>query len=239
MHYADKSPRFRTTFTNHHVVLPVIHVETESQAVRNTQLALDGGADGVFLINHSVSSESLLETHSVVANRFSDAWIGVNCLDLCPAEVFRRASEKVSGIWTDNAMIDESGEQQADAQNVLGARQASNCRALYFGGVAFKYQRHVDDLASAAMKAAGFMDVVTTSGPGTGQSAHVDKIKIMKQALAGFPLAIASGITPDNVQEYLPHSDCYLVATGISQSFTQLDEVLLGRLITHVRNYDA
>jgi len=237
MKAAGKSPNFRNTFTNPHVVLPVIHVESESQALSNAQVALDGGADGVFLINHSIDSGLLLAIHSVVADRFSEAWTGVNCLGLSPADVFRRISDRIGGVWADNAMIDESSEHQPNAQRVLDARQASNSRALYFGGVAFKYQRHVDDLASAALRAANFMDVVTTSGPGTGQAAHVDKIRVMKQALGAFPLAIASGITPENVASYLPYADCFLVATGISTSFTELSPYLLQTLVDRVRSY--
>ena len=233
-----ESPRFKSAFTNRHVVLPVIHVESESQALRNAELALDAGSDGLFLINHSIDSETLLKIHASVANCFGDAWIGVNCLDLLPTDVFRRISERVAGVWADNAMIDESSDQQPYAQRILDARDVHSPRALYFGGVAFKYQRHVDDLVSAAKRAAEFMDVVTTSGPGTGQAAHVDKIRAMKQALGEFPLAIASGITPDNIGAYLPHSDCYLVATGIGKSFSEINRALLDRLITTVRGYD-
>ena len=74
------------------------------------------------------------------------------------------------------------------------------------------------------------MDVVTTSGPGTGQVAHVEKIRIMKESLGDFPLAIASGINPDNILEYLSYSDCFLVATGISRSFEELDLSLVTEL---------
>ncbi len=84
-----------------------------------------------------------------------------------------------------------------------------------------------------------FMDVVTTSGPGTGHAVHVDKIRAMKEALGQFPLAIASGITAENVQDYLPWSDCYLVATGISKSFVELDPILVKALIARVRNHDG
>jgi predicted TIM-barrel enzyme len=83
------------------------------------------------------------------------------------------------------------------------------------------------------------MDVVTTSGPGTGEAAHVDKIRVMKEALDDFPLAIASGITPQNVGDYLPFSDCYMVATGISSSFVELDPRLVRNLVDTVRRYDS
>ncbi len=64
---------------------------------------------------------------------------------------------------------------------------------------------------------------MTTSGPGTGEAADIDKIRTMKSALGDHPLAIASGITPENVHEYLPYTDCFLVATGVSDSHTELN----------------
>ena len=79
------------------------------------------------------------------------------------------------------------------------------------------------------------MDVVTTSGPGTGWSASVEKIGAMKEALGDFPLAIASGVTPENVTDYLGIADCFLVATGISKSFEELDASLLEALLKKVR----
>jgi predicted TIM-barrel enzyme len=82
------------------------------------------------------------------------------------------------------------------------------------------------------------MDVVTTSGPGTGQAAHVEKIRTMKAALGDFPLAIASGITPENVKDYLPFSDCYLVATGISDSFEELNPDRVRALVNTVQAWD-
>ena len=51
------------------------------------------------------------------------------------------------------------------------AGSGGDAALLYFGGVAFKYQRPVDDLAEATTKASRFIDVVTTSGAGTGHAA--------------------------------------------------------------------
>jgi predicted TIM-barrel enzyme len=79
------------------------------------------------------------------------------------------------------------------------------------------------------------MDVVTTSGPGTGAEAGLVKIQRMKQAIGGFPLAIASGITPENVAQYLPFADCFLVDTGISKTFTEIDPSRLQDLVNRVR----
>jgi hypothetical protein len=43
---------------------------------------------------------------------------------------------------------------------------------------------------------------------------RVNAARPLKRALGDWPLAIASGITPENVGEYLPVADCFLVATG-------------------------
>jgi predicted TIM-barrel enzyme len=92
----------------------------------------------------------------------------------------------------------------------------------------------VDDVREAARIAAGYMDIVTTSGPATGQAAAPDKIRAMKEALGTFPLAIASGITAQNIGNYLNTADCFLVATGISSSRSELNEELVKGLIDEI-----
>jgi predicted TIM-barrel enzyme len=229
---------FRERFRRPHVVLPVIHVFSERQALRNASIAHDAGADGIFLINHSISSKELIEIHTALSGVFADWWIGVNCLDLNPETTFAHIRAQVDGVWVDNALIQECQTQQPAAEKALESQRRYGWKGLYFGGVAFKYQRQVSDLRMAAAIARSYMDVVTTSGPGTGKAAHVEKIRTMKEALGDCPLAIASGITPANVCDYLPYSDCYLVATGLSKNFEELDYQLATRLVETVRSYD-
>ncbi len=143
----------RTVFSNRHIVLPVIHVDSEDQALRNVAIARAANADGVFLINHEMSSSDLLSIHRAVFAEHSDWWIGVNCLDLTPLEVFQTIDDTVMGVWVDNAMIDEGADEQPDAEQIFDMREKTGWSGLYFGGVAFKYQRPVDDLALAAVPA--------------------------------------------------------------------------------------
>lgn len=227
--------RFRSVFTNRFVLLPVIHVECQSQAIRNSRLARDLGCDGVFLINHAVTQQELLDIHAAVRTALPDFWVGVNCLGLDhPIPLF--VDQRLSGIWVDSAGIDERKSDQTYAKWIDSARQQQHWPGLYFGGVAFKYQRPVSDVGTAARMAMGYMDVVTTSGPGTGAAADVKKMAQMRTALGDFPLAIASGVTPENVEQYLPFVDCLLVATGISRSFSELDPWLLESLVSKVRD---
>ena len=59
------------------------------------------------------------------------------------------------------------------------------------------------------------MDVVTSSGRGTGIAADIEKVRILREAIPDTPLGLASGVTPENVGAYLPYVEAYLVATGI------------------------
>ena len=52
---------FRRVFKNIHTVLPVIHVESQTQALRNALVARDCGCDGVFVMHHGRPSARLLE----------------------------------------------------------------------------------------------------------------------------------------------------------------------------------
>jgi predicted TIM-barrel enzyme len=62
-------------------------------------------------------------------------------------------------------------------------------------------------------------------------AADVAKIKTMRAAIGDHPLAIASGITPGNVHLYLPYVDCFLVASGISDSYSELNEGRVRELV--------
>lgn len=229
--------RGHSFFRRRHAVLPVIHVVSEAQALRNARIAREADADGVFLINHGLPWRDLLRIHAVVERALPGWWIGVNCLDLAPEQVFNEIPASVAGVWVDDGCIREDRPVQTEASALARVRAASGKQALLFGGVAFKYQRPVHDVAKAARIAAGYMDVVTTSGPGTGHAADVAKIRAMKEALGAKPLAIASGITPENVGEYLPIADIFLVATGISSSFDELDAAKVAALVARVHAY--
>ena len=218
-----------------HVVLPVIHVETLDQALRNTAIAREAGCDGVFLINHFIPWPALLSISRKLLVEFPGWWVGVNCLGQRPEDIVTHVGPGISGIWTDNAEIDEFSVNQPSVEKFLQARRKNKWTGLYFGGVAFKYQREVTELEQAVRIAAHYIDVVTTSGPGTGQPALRGKIAAMKRGAGHAPLAISSGITPENVSEYLNLAGCFLVATGISSSFSELDSDRVKALVAAVR----
>lgn len=231
------SEAYRRIFPAQHSVLPVVHVTDEAQAARNVERARLAGADGCFLINHEISWRELLKVHAFVAGEHPDFWLGVNCLGLRPEHVFGEITESVKGVWTDNAEIHERDARQPLADMIRHRREESGWQGLFFGGTAFKLQRPVKELKRAAEIAVAYMDVITTSGAGTGIAAARSKIAMLREGCPNHALAIASGITPENVTDYLDLADCFLVATGISASSSELDLERMRLLIERVHDY--
>lgn len=217
-------PTFDQTFSKtrgKHVFLPVIHVETEAQTVRNMKIASDHGADGVFLINHHVPDTLLFRIYEKVRELFPMLWIGLNCLHM-GREAVAVMPREVQGLWADNGGVSDRGVHDS-FHRFQSLRREVGWKGIYFGGVAFKGQPVVEDAALAAKFAMPHIDVITTSGIRTGEAPSLAKIKAMRQATGGHPLAIASGMSPWYVSEYMPYCDCFMVATSISHSFTELD----------------
>jgi predicted TIM-barrel enzyme len=83
----------------------------------------------------------------------------------------------------------------------------------------------------ATQIACHYMDVVTTSGSGTGMAAEPEKIKTMSTVAKKYnkKLGIASGITPNNIKDY-ESVTYFLVATGISKDFHTFNPLLVKEL---------
>jgi len=243
--------KFYTAFRRSRVVLPVIHVESYPQALKNAVVAATAGADGIWLISHGdLNATELFDVQSKLSLNFKTKfWVGVNCLDLNPISVFDASINGIEivdenqiatmgvdndGIWVDNAGIFED-EISSSAKKINDLRPAYN--GLYFGGVAFKYQRKVNDYAKVAEMARDYVDVITTSGEATGQAADLNKIKLMYEASGDNPLALASGVTEDNIEDYLPYVNAFLVPTSINDDFHNLNLEKTRRLVIKVHGY--
>ena len=208
------------------IVLPVIHVLDYEQTYRNIVIAMEGGCPGVFLINHDFEKEKLLPIIKRIRAAFSDYWLGINFLAVTGEFAFpilgalQSEGICIDGYWADDACIDErrAENDQVEANRINIVRKESGWQGLYIGGTAFKKQREVDPAryAYSAQLATSYMDVVVTSGIATGHAADVTKIKTFRTSCEDTALAIASGITLDNVKNYIEDADLLMVATGIN-----------------------
>ena len=227
------------------VILPVIHVLDDARTAANIDHIIDAGLKGCFLINHDFGIDAFLPVLEAIRGRYPDFWIGVNFLAVTGLKAFPILAElsshgvRIDAYWADDARIDESAVTQEEADNIAATRTACGWEGLYFGGTAFKKQRPVDpkDYARAAGIAGGFMDVVTTSGIATGHSADLGKLAEFRGALPDRPIALASGITPDNATDY-DMVDCFMVATGINfeNDFYNIDPARLSQLVDVCRD---
>ncbi len=229
-------------------MLPVIHVQDVAQIQRNIRLCISEGAQGIFLINHDFDVDTFLPMLRETRDHFADVWLGVNFLAVTGLVAFPTLASLaddgcyIDAYWADDARIDEkSAASQPEAEAIGRAR--GQWDGLYFGGTAFKKQRPVDadDYEVAARLACKHMDVVTTSGVATGKAVDTRKIEQFRRGCADQPLALASGITPENAAGYCDTVDAFLVATGISAAndFYNLDAALLARLLRITRDAGA
>lgn len=225
------------------VVLPVIHVLDTPRTLRNVEVLLEAGAQGCFLINHDFEPERFLPIIREVRRAYPSLWMAVNFLAVTGKDAFPILGQlqaegcMVDAYWADDACIDEDGVN-LEAKLIEAVRASSGWDGLYFGGTAFKKQREVapDRYGDAAREACGFMDVITTSGVATGQEADLGKIETFRAAIGDRPMALASGISPDNAEAY-SDVDCFMVATGINEAgnFYDIDPARLAQLMSITR----
>jgi predicted TIM-barrel enzyme len=223
--------RIDEVFGKSPVLLPVIHPISRDVALESIRIAHACGVPGVFLIDQGMSERDVLQLAREVRDRYPSLWIGLNLLSRTATKTLTTTCARgwrVEGIWSDWAGIEEprvAGSSHPEAEAFMNARRATSWDGLYFGGVAFKYQREVapSDLSAAAEMSVPYMDVLCTSGPGTGYPADIEKVKALRVGLGDHAMALASGVTPENVQIYMPYVQAFLVGTGIEQKLGTLD----------------
>ncbi|WP_143416502.1 BtpA/SgcQ family protein [Georgenia yuyongxinii] len=205
--------------------------------VSQVDVAVTCGVEGVFLINHGADYKQLVQCLAAVRDAHPSIVLGANFIRLGLAESLRTLAEDhdaaalVDALWTDDARKEWSPD---GLDTIALMREKTGWRGAHFGGIAFKYQAPVSDteLEPLAALAADRTDVPTTSGPGTGKSADPSKLAAIRRgAGTTTPLAIASGVTTENIHSILPVVDFVLVATGIAApdgriSPTRLREML-------------
>lgn len=217
-----------TAFGASKVLLPVIHVSERIKTQEQVELAFRAGAHGVWLICHERGDKTrqLLEIYRKVKEN-TLGWIGLNFLgeddpvSTIQEELVQR--DYPEGLWIDRGI--EEGPisfNHAELGRFYRRYQSICPKGLLFRGVAFKGQqtRYPSGLPAAVQAAKTGMDVITTSGPGTGHAPDVEKIAEIHKTANGAPVAIASGMTPENVSAFLPYADAFMVSTGVSKTGT-------------------
>lgn len=199
-------------------VYPVIHAQEGRQVQRNIDIAIDAGVAGVFLINHDISMAQLRILLSRARIQYPDLWIGVNYLGAAEQNL-PDLTQPACGLWMDG---------------VPTVKLPLSIPVL--GGVGFKYQYTGLTIEEEVARALPLVDVLVTSGSGTGYAAEPNKVAYIKSLAPDTPLGLASGLTPENVGSYLPFVDWLLVATGVGRDFYNLCPDKLGDFVAAVKS---
>lgn len=215
-------------------IFPVIHHLDAATTLDQAELCVEAGVDGVFLISHRGANHELLQMVEQVREAHPKLLIGLNLLGASNALALGLAvGGRADMLWLDAPGVTGQG---LDENAVWLRDKAALCGPggpQIFASVAFKYQPNESDPAGAAHHAANNGFIPTTSGPGTGQAPVLEKIKAMHRP--GGQLAIASGMTPDNVAAFAPYLSHILVATGVSSDEHRFDFEAMVRFVANVR----
>jgi len=217
---------------------PVIHCYDGATDNKNIKTAIDNGADGIFLINHGVLSDYSFELS--VRNACARYKIGANFLNLSNIEALEKAVDfGLDMLWVDNAGCDDCENlQSAEDFFKRSCELDDNMEVEIFGGIHFKYQPEPkSSIEDSLYQSLAYIDVPTLSGSATGSPANIEFVQRAYSALEArnntyWPdkgdrsLAIASGISIDNANEYLPYIDKFLVASSIEEKLKMLREMI-------------
>lgn len=210
------------------IVYPVIHHRDDATTLSEARIAYEAGADGVFLISHLGNNNDLIPL-AVNIKKLFNFKVGLNFLGndaMDTAKIVK--ANGLDMVWSDYCGLSSEGLSLEGYE--LHFWSQYNPTIEIFASVAFKYQAHEPNppLAAELAKKNGF--IPTTSGYGTGHAPTVEKIESMSKATDGL-LAVASGMTPDNIEDFKDHISHVLVSTGISLDEYHFDKEKIVKFI--------
>ncbi|MEI6054321.1 MAG: BtpA/SgcQ family protein [Candidatus Saccharibacteria bacterium] len=218
-------------------IFPVIHIANSNVelAVHEGEKAFSLGADGVILIDHQNAwrnTSPLFESVNKLTDNSNERFVGINILGLSPMKVMYAIDRAIkngrypyadnmlnnppSGVWIDDMRDDYMSPDFAMETKKF---KPSLKQVKILGGVAFKYTNtFTEDPKRAAYEAIlikDSVDVMVTSGAGTGIEPSVEKIRAMKNVIGSKALAIASGISIENIHKYNGIVDQLFVSSSV------------------------
>lgn len=202
-------------------LIPVIHMINENQVLTNVLTCLSCGIEKVFIINHQTTSEDLIKCVRRVKDTYPNLWVGINMLDKYVEDAILYEFE-FDGLWCDQSIKLEDYKHR-------------RFEGMLFTGLAFKYQPQPKDIELACQESILTSDVSTTSGPGTGKAADINKILDLRKNLGEHPMAIASGVNIENIDTYKGIVDYLLVASSITSRSEIIYEDKLLDLISKLK----
>lgn len=209
-------------------IIPVIHHVDSKLTLEQAKIISDSKAFGIFLISMTGDNEHLPMLARVIKSRYPNLKLGTNLLGNTAIETVKiNLDFELDMSWSDEPIIqgDKISPEANEISNLVKNKH------LFFNSVAFKYQKEDPNPKQATLNSYNLGFIPTTSGQATGKAADMNKISDMASVLEKRTLGIASGLTPQNVAEYIPYIEYGLVSTGISKNFHEIEPTLLNQII--------
>ena len=211
--------------------------EIIERAVKDAKAYQNGGLDGIIVGNfgdrpfypESVGPETIAAMSVVTSRIVSEVEIpvGVNVLRNDPIAAIAIAHAAGCRFIRVNVltevMITDQGIIQATAHNVLRFRKLLNAENVkIFADVHVKHaipmmNRPIEQSAVDLVER-GLADAVIVTGETTGRKPNIGKVHRVKMALKTTPVIVGSGVTEDNVAEYLQMCDGVIVGTSLKRN---------------------
>jgi uncharacterized protein len=117
------------------------------------------------------------------------------------------------------AMLTDQGLIEGNAYETLRYRQRLCPGVQIFADVHVKHavplgNWTIEDAARDTVER-GLADALIVSGNGTGLEADLEDVKRVRNTAPATKLLLGSGVTPANVQDFLPHADGFIVGTSL------------------------
>lgn len=210
--------------------IPVIHITDNLNDLKiNLKIINDNNVKDIMLISHGyLNYIELIDLGNKIKLDNSNLNIGYNFLDLNSIDVFNYLISnkiKVDYVWIDNSYVGLNNTYANDLKDKWLEYKSIFNDSIYLGGVAFKYLPQPQYIEKAIEDSKTMMDVVTTTGSGTGSEISKEKINLFDKIInKEIPLAVASGISIDNLDYLFNYVNYFLVSSSISKSDSLFDE---------------
>ncbi len=120
-------------------------------------------------------------------------------------------------VWTDFSGVDLIHELDEVSLHEIESHRLQS--AFYCSGIHMKYGTLRDKnkpIELSALQAMGWVDGLIVTGGQTGEAASAHQLQKVRSVTHDYPIGIASGITLENIKNYLTDAQFFLVNTGIA-----------------------
>lgn len=201
---------FESLFKNSKPIFGMLHLKGETdeevlqKAIEEMNIYIENGVDAVVVENYFGKPHHVEIVLNYLKENTSDIVYGVNLLD-DDALGFEMAKKYDAKFIQLDSVAGHLVVEEDEKFHDFMTKNISECKALVFGGVRFKYQpynsgRSLEEDLKIGMTRC---DAIVVTGDATGMETNLDKIKNFRSIIGEFPLIIGAGITPSNAKEQL------------------------------------